>query len=61
MGGTLELPKRTGPGHHLYHQFSAKLQPMKKILLIEDNQEIRENIAEILTLANYEVAGSRKR
>ena len=29
---------------------------MKKILLIEDNQEIRENIAEILTLANYEVA-----
>ncbi|CAN5914511.1 hypothetical protein BH24BAC1_BH24BAC1_17680 [soil metagenome] len=27
---------------------------MKKILLIEDNQEIRENIAEILTLANYE-------
>ncbi|QCR21488.1 response regulator [Pontibacter sp. SGAir0037] len=28
---------------------------MKKILLIEDNQEIRENIAEILTLANYEV------
>lgn len=26
---------------------------MKKILLIEDNQEIRENIAEILTLANY--------
>jgi CRP-like cAMP-binding protein/CheY-like chemotaxis protein len=29
---------------------------MKKILLIEDNQEIRENIAEILVLANYEVA-----
>jgi CRP/FNR family transcriptional regulator, polysaccharide utilization system transcription regulator len=28
---------------------------MKKILLIEDNQEIRENTAEILTLANYEV------
>ncbi|WP_242920116.1 response regulator [Pontibacter liquoris] len=28
---------------------------MKKILLIEDNQEIRENIAEILTLANYEI------
>ncbi|MDX5418990.1 MAG: response regulator [Hymenobacteraceae bacterium] len=28
---------------------------MKKILLIEDNQEIRENIAEILTLANYKV------
>ena len=28
---------------------------MKKILLIEDNQEIRENIAEILALANYDV------
>lgn len=28
---------------------------MKKILLIEDNAEIRENIAEILSLANYEV------
>jgi CRP-like cAMP-binding protein/CheY-like chemotaxis protein len=28
---------------------------MKKILLIEDNPEIRENTAEILTLANYEV------
>lgn len=28
---------------------------MKKILLIEDNHDIRENIAEILALANYEV------
>lgn len=28
---------------------------MKKILLIEDSQEIRENTAEILILANYEV------
>ncbi|TXK33807.1 response regulator [Pontibacter qinzhouensis] len=28
---------------------------MKKILLIEDNQEIRENIAEILSLANYDI------
>ncbi|MEJ8756964.1 response regulator [Pontibacter sp. H259] len=28
---------------------------MKKILLIEDNQEIRENTAEILSLANYTV------
>jgi CRP-like cAMP-binding protein/CheY-like chemotaxis protein len=28
---------------------------MKKILLIEDNLEIRENIAEILALADYEV------
>ena len=28
---------------------------MKKILLIEDNPEIRENTAEILLLANYEV------
>lgn len=28
---------------------------MKKILLIEDNKEMRENTAEILELANYEV------
>lgn len=28
---------------------------MKRILLIEDNTEIRENTAEILSLANYEV------
>ena len=28
---------------------------MKKILLIEDNQGIRENTAEILELANYQV------
>jgi CRP-like cAMP-binding protein len=28
---------------------------MKKILLIEDNQEVRENTAEILGLANYDV------
>jgi DNA-binding response OmpR family regulator/predicted transcriptional regulator len=28
---------------------------MKKILLIEDNAEVRENTAEILSLANYEV------
>src|SRR5690349_3642107 len=28
---------------------------MKKILLIEDNQNIRENTAEILELANYKV------
>lgn len=28
---------------------------MKKILLIEDNDDVRENTAEILTLANYEV------
>jgi CRP-like cAMP-binding protein len=29
---------------------------MKKILLIEDNPEIRENTAELLSLANYEVS-----
>ncbi len=28
---------------------------MKKILLIEDNKEVRENTSEILSLANYEV------
>jgi len=29
--------------------------PMKKILVIEDHQEVRENIAEIIELAGYEV------
>ena len=28
---------------------------MKKILLIEDNKDVRENTAEILTLAKYNV------
>ena len=28
---------------------------MKKILIIEDNLEVRENTAEIIELANYEV------
>ena len=28
---------------------------MKKILLIEDNVDVRENTAEILELANYQV------
>lgn len=28
---------------------------MKKILVIEDNNDVRENIAEILSLAGYEV------
>ena len=32
---------------------------MKKILLIEDNVEVRENAAEILTLANYEVTTAK--
>ncbi|MBS1489580.1 MAG: response regulator [Bacteroidetes bacterium] len=32
---------------------------MKKILLIEDNTEVRENIQEILELANYRVTSSK--
>jgi DNA-binding response OmpR family regulator len=31
---------------------------MKKILVIEDNNEVRENIAEILELSNYKVFGA---
>jgi DNA-binding response OmpR family regulator len=31
---------------------------MKKILVIEDNDEVRENIAEILELSNYKVASA---
>ncbi len=29
---------------------------MRKILIVDDNQDIRENIAELLVLANYEVS-----
>jgi CRP-like cAMP-binding protein len=37
-------------------QFQLKIEPMKrKILLIEDNPDVRENTAEILTLAGYDV------
>ncbi len=32
---------------------------MKKILLIEDNTEVRENTSEILSLANYEVTTAK--
>ena len=28
---------------------------MKKILIIEDNEDLRENVAEILELAGYEI------
>ena len=38
----------------LRFQFINK-QRMKRILLIEDNPEVRENTSEILSLANYEV------
>jgi CRP/FNR family transcriptional regulator, cyclic AMP receptor protein len=34
---------------------------MKKILLIEDNDDIRENTAEILELANYKVVTAPRR
>ena len=38
------------------HSFNIfALLEMKKILLIEDNKEVRENTAEILGLSNYEV------
>ena len=33
---------------------ALSLPPMKKILVIEDNQDVRENLAEILTLSGYE-------
>ena len=32
-----------------------KIETMKKILIIEDNEAVRENVAEILELSNYEV------
>ena len=36
-------------------QPQIKLYSMKKILIIEDNDEVRENTAEIIELSNYEV------
>lgn len=38
-----------------YDHWCAHLRPMKKILLVEDNKDIRENTEELLTLAGYEV------
>lgn len=38
-----------------YQYLLIKIFTMKKILLIEDNQEVRENTSEILELANYSV------
>ena len=35
--------------------FESNINIMKKILLIEDNNNIRENTAEIMELANYRV------
>lgn len=40
----------------LYHQFTKQEISMQKILLIEDNKDVRENTAEILELAGYTVA-----
>ena len=31
---------------------------MKKILVIEDNQEVRENLVEILELSGYDVSSA---
>jgi DNA-binding response OmpR family regulator len=41
--------------HQLISCYSEKIQKMKTILLIEDNTDIRENAAEILSLSNYKV------
>ena len=38
------------------NQFEIKLIEMQKILLIEDNESLRENTAEILSLASYQVS-----
>ena len=32
------------------------MSPMKKILIIEDNEDVRENLAEILQLSSYQVS-----
>lgn len=43
-----------GTGLH-FNLIKINQQVMKKILIIEDNKEVRENIAEILELSNYKV------
>jgi CheY-like chemotaxis protein len=40
---------------NLWSHSTLKRLTMKKILLIEDNEDVRENIAEILELSNYKV------
>ena len=40
---------------HLNLDYRVNKKTMTKILLIEDHQDVRENTAEILELANYEV------
>ena len=40
---------------HSLNEYPINYYDMKKILLIEDNLEVRENTAEILELAGYEV------
>jgi CRP/FNR family cyclic AMP-dependent transcriptional regulator len=46
---------RVLPARFIYRKIKLKPSSMKKILVIEDNQEVRENTAEIIELANYEV------
>ena len=40
---------------HFISRKTDNYRTMKKILIIEDNLEVRENTAEIIELANYEV------
>src|SRR5580765_6704025 len=39
----------------IFHKKMISMQASKKILVIEDNPEVRENIGEILELSNYQV------
>jgi DNA-binding response OmpR family regulator len=41
---------------NLVSNYLLNYEIMKKILIIEDNEDVRENTAEILKLANYDVA-----
>jgi CRP/FNR family cyclic AMP-dependent transcriptional regulator len=41
-------------GQYFFHIFAAEANKMKKILVIEDDEQIRENVAEILALSGYE-------
>jgi DNA-binding response OmpR family regulator len=52
--GKINLISRQA-SEHLNLDYRVNKKTMTKILLIEDHQDVRENTAEILELANYEV------
>ncbi len=53
MNGKVDFKSEVNQGTSFTHYISINMN--KKVLIIEDNNDIRENVVEILGLANYEV------